>query len=283
MTTLATVTTANRQNQPQTRNVTSVAYAQRLWSNFLDMQERFESGRPVAGNATRARLSALASELEANAKLAWDARHANKFAARVTLNRWVRLETDLGKLEACAPSAEDFSVRRAPWAWEPDADRIEGATEELQAELEAVETAAIEAAQAISRTIKTASNKCALAAVGVKWCNMREVWELAKSQMRELGAEKRADESWARALQRELRLRERPERLSKWETSGHEGSTECDSDYDLPEIQPAHDDRDLAQMSKARNARDAKFQAYVAKQSRQYRAGYCKTRLEAIK
>jgi aldehyde dehydrogenase (NAD+) len=61
--------------------------------------------------------------------------------------------------------------------------------------------------------------------------NWGEAWAETKALMRELGAEIREHEAWAREVERELRRRESTAGYGRWNTSGMEGMTEVDADY----------------------------------------------------
>lgn len=229
------------------RAVTNTTKLHALWASFLDTQERFESGRPVASNATRMRLMVLAATLESTVKAAWDNRKADAFGAKVAMNRMVRLETELGGFAADAPIREDFSTRTSGWVYDPNADRLDGDDFDLLASAKEAAAEAIALRFELHRVRKSTTNRVSLAKLGlVPRFSWSAAWSDTKAQMRELGAEIRANESWARQVERELVLRGREA------DEFNRGVTECDADYDLPseDDQRCWSARDLAEMSR---------------------------------
>lgn len=230
------------------RPVTSVAYAHKLWSQFLATQERFAERRPIARSADRARLVNLATTLALTVRDAWDNRANDAFAAKVAMNRMVRLESELGAFYADSPLPEDFSERKSGFAYDPDSDRIEGDAYDLEAEATECEQNAIKLRFELHRVRKSTANRVSLSKAGlVPRFSWGKAWADTKATMRTIGAEIRAEESWARTIRRELTLREREaEEINR-------GVVECEWGYDLPsdDDQRAWSDRDLAEMSRA--------------------------------
>lgn len=229
------------------RPVTSVAYAHRLWSDFLDMQDRFAECRPVARPSDRARLVALATTMTLTVRDAWENRKSDAFAARVAMNRMVRLESELGAFHADAPIREDFEPQSV-WAYDPDSDRIDGDEFDLEAEATACEENAVKLRFELHRIRKSTANRVSLSKAGlIGRFSWGQAWGETKAAMAEIGAEIRAEESWAKAIRRELTLREREaEEINR-------GVVECEWGYDLPsdDDQRCWSDRDLAEMSRA--------------------------------
>lgn len=230
------------------RPVYSVAYAHKLWSQFLNTQERFAESRPMASSATRANIVNRATNIALAVRNAWENRANDKFAARVAMNRMVRLESELASFHADAPLREDFSERKSGFAYDPDSNRIDGDAFDLEMEAEECESNAIKLRFELHRVRKSTANRVSLAKAGlVPPFSWSEAWADTKATMRQIGAEIRAEESWARTIRRELTLREREaEEINR-------GVVECEWGYDLPsdDDQRAWSDRDLAEMSRA--------------------------------
>lgn len=230
------------------RPVYSVAYAHRLWANFLDMQDRFAECRPVARSADRARLVALATALVLTVRDAWENRANDKFAARVAMNRLVRLEAELGAFYAELPLSEDFSERTSGYVYDPDSDRLDGDAFDLEASKAEAEAEAIKLRFELHRIRKSTTNRVSLSKAGlIGRFSWGEAWAETKATMRELGAEIRENEGWAKAVERELTLRDR-----EHEAEFNRGTVECEWGYDLPsdDDQRCWSARDLEEMSR---------------------------------
>lgn len=230
------------------RPVTSVAYAHKLWSDYLDLQDRFETGAGLASHATRNRLDAKAAELAQRAGESFrrateqGADESARFIARKVLNQLVRLETELGKLSADAPLSESFHVRKASNGGDAE---LSGSSAELS---ESAAEALAEASRLrfkLHAIRKSTANRVELSKAGlVSRFSWSDAWAEAKAQMRELGAEIRQHEGWAAAVSRELNRREFLAELQTdgdfgpYRTLGATPSGSCDPDYDLPELGP---------------------------------------------
>jgi len=224
--------------------VTSTAQLHRLWAEYLDMAERWETRRPVASRATRVKLDTLSSTIAATLPAVWAARSANTFITKQVVNRYVRLEEELTKLSAEAPVSESFHVRKAPWA--PDETRLDGDADELRASADEAEREAVALRFELHRVRKSTANRIKLAKLGlVSYFSWSDAWAQTKATMRELGAEIRQHEGWARAVERELITRER-----EYEAHWNKGVVECDPDYNLPAETPAWTIDDYRDMSR---------------------------------
>lgn len=224
--------------------VTDVAQLHALWAKHLDTCERFETKRPIASKSTRAKLEGLADKLNGELSAVWDSRKDNAFATKVALNRYVKLEEELGSMAGEAPVRESFHVRNAPWA--PDETRLDGDADELQASADEAEADAIALRFELHRVRKSTANRVSLAKLGlVPRFSWSAAWADTKARMRELGAEIRSNEAWVRSVHRELITRER-----EHEAQFNSGVVECDPDYDLPAEMPTWSYADYREMGR---------------------------------
>lgn len=226
--------------------ITDTSTLHRLWANHLELCERFETGRPIASTSTREKLKALSTQLEGELSTVWENRKQDAFAAKVAMNRYVRLEEELGSMAADAPIRENFYVRTVGWVYDPEADRLEGDEYDLAASAAEAEADAKKLRFELHRIRKSTANRVALCKAGlVARFNWGQAWAQTKERMRELGAEIRQHENWVRAVERELMLRER-----EHEAEYNRGVVECEDGYELPELQPYWGVRDYAEMAR---------------------------------
>jgi len=202
----------------------TTAQAHAAWAKFLDICDRWEQGVGVATTAKRLTLEQASEELGVQAKRLYEERSP---LAGAVMNRMVRLEEELGLLAHDAPIRESYYVRKAPWA--PSEERLEGDSFDLEQSADAAEKEAVRLRFELHRARKSTVNRIELAKAGlVERFSWSDAWAETKATMRELGAEARTEEAWARAARRELMLRQRE--VDALDSLGAEVS----ADYMLP-------------------------------------------------
>jgi len=204
--------------------VATVEQTHRAWAEFLEVQDRFESGRGLASRATRSKLEMLVDKLGMQAKRLYEEK--SPLAGQV-MNRMVRLEQELAKLDVDSPLPESFHVRKAEW--HPSEDRLDGDSDELEQSAEEAEAEAVRLRFQLHAIRKTTVNRIELCKAGlVPSFSWKDAWATTKREMRTLGAEIRKEEAWAKAARRELELRQR-----EVDAEDNLGS-EVDPDWQLP-------------------------------------------------